>query len=152
MKLLLGQEIPQCPQKAWGTNRQCEGAVGSVQEQEGLPCLFAFCAQVGDGGVLCPILGLGNPKVSHCLVPRSLPWRASYKSNLAAEPAAENVAGAFSFSAVPWAVPTLCHCPQQVGKSGHCSVEDARTTMELYKVVEAEWEQHLMKEQHSKQE
>jgi len=101
VKLLLGQEIPQCPQKAWGTNRQCEGAVGSVQEQEGLPCLFVFCAQVGDGGVLCPILGLGNPKVSHCLVPRSLPWRASYKSSLAAEPAAENVAGAFSFSAVP---------------------------------------------------
>ncbi|NXA43869.1 I20L2 protein, partial [Eudromia elegans] len=31
----------------------------------------------------------------------------------------------------------------QVGKSGHSSVEDARATMELYKVVEAEWEQHL---------
>lgn len=46
----------------------------------------------------------------------------------------------------------LLHKDIQVGKSGHCSVEDARTTMELYKVVEAEWEQHLMKEQHSKQE
>ncbi|XP_063032432.1 interferon-stimulated 20 kDa exonuclease-like 2 [Melospiza melodia melodia] len=31
----------------------------------------------------------------------------------------------------------------QVGKSGHSSVEDARATMELYKVVEQEWEQHL---------
>nr|XP_030147412.3 interferon-stimulated 20 kDa exonuclease-like 2 [Taeniopygia guttata] len=31
----------------------------------------------------------------------------------------------------------------QVGKSGHSSVEDARATMELYKLVEDEWEQHL---------
>ncbi|XP_068030814.1 interferon-stimulated 20 kDa exonuclease-like 2 [Anomalospiza imberbis] len=31
----------------------------------------------------------------------------------------------------------------QVGRSGHSSVEDAQATMELYKVVEAEWEQHL---------
>ncbi|XP_039558119.1 interferon-stimulated 20 kDa exonuclease-like 2 isoform X2 [Passer montanus] len=31
----------------------------------------------------------------------------------------------------------------QVGKGGHSSVEDARATMELYKVVEEEWEQHL---------
>lgn len=31
----------------------------------------------------------------------------------------------------------------QVGKSGHSSVEDARATMKLYKVVEEEWEQHL---------
>uniref|UniRef100_A0A803V7C1 Exonuclease domain-containing protein n=1 Tax=Ficedula albicollis TaxID=59894 RepID=A0A803V7C1_FICAL len=31
----------------------------------------------------------------------------------------------------------------QVGKSGHSSVEDAQATMELYKVVEEEWEQHL---------
>ncbi|XP_068778733.1 interferon-stimulated 20 kDa exonuclease-like 2 [Struthio camelus] len=38
----------------------------------------------------------------------------------------------------------LLHKDIQVGKSGHSSVEDARTTMELYKVVEAEWEQHLM--------
>uniref|UniRef100_A0A8C3LP84 Interferon stimulated exonuclease gene 20 like 2 n=1 Tax=Chrysolophus pictus TaxID=9089 RepID=A0A8C3LP84_CHRPC len=38
----------------------------------------------------------------------------------------------------------LLHKDIQVGKSGHCSVEDARTTMELYKIVEAEWEQHLM--------
>lgn len=36
----------------------------------------------------------------------------------------------------------LCLSPQ-VGKSGHSSVEDARATMELYKVVEEEWEQHL---------
>ncbi|KAM7028829.1 interferon-stimulated 20 kDa exonuclease-like 2 [Acridotheres tristis] len=32
----------------------------------------------------------------------------------------------------------------QVGKKGHSSVEDARATMELYKVVEEEWEQHLL--------
>ncbi|NXM85198.1 I20L2 protein, partial [Oenanthe oenanthe] len=31
----------------------------------------------------------------------------------------------------------------QMGKSGHSSVEDARATMELYKLVEEEWEQHL---------
>lgn len=41
-------------------------------------------------------------------------------------------------------MPTPRLCPQQVGKNGHSSVEDARATMELYKVVEAEWEQHLM--------
>ncbi|XP_058716453.1 interferon-stimulated 20 kDa exonuclease-like 2 [Poecile atricapillus] len=34
----------------------------------------------------------------------------------------------------------------QVGKSGHSSVEDARATMELYKVVEEEWEQHLLQQ------
>lgn len=59
-----------------------------------------------------------------------------------------SIRGAFSCSAsvrvVPWAVPTPRLCPQQVGKNGHSSVEDARATMELYKVVEAEWEQHLM--------
>lgn len=33
-------------------------------------------------------------------------------------------------------------CPQ-AGKKGHSSVEDARATMELYKVVEVEWEKHL---------
>ncbi|XP_072214470.1 interferon-stimulated 20 kDa exonuclease-like 2 [Excalfactoria chinensis] len=38
----------------------------------------------------------------------------------------------------------LLHKDIQVGKSGHSSVEDARTAMELYKVVEAEWEQHLL--------
>ncbi|XP_059688080.1 interferon-stimulated 20 kDa exonuclease-like 2 [Gavia stellata] len=38
----------------------------------------------------------------------------------------------------------LLHKDIQVGKSGHSSVEDARATMELYKMVEAEWEQHLM--------
>ncbi|KAF0880585.1 I20L2 protein, partial [Crocuta crocuta] len=32
---------------------------------------------------------------------------------------------------------------QVVGKSGHSSVEDAQATMELYKLVEVEWEQHL---------
>uniref|UniRef100_A0A2K5IMV8 Exonuclease domain-containing protein n=1 Tax=Colobus angolensis palliatus TaxID=336983 RepID=A0A2K5IMV8_COLAP len=31
----------------------------------------------------------------------------------------------------------------QVGKSGHSSVEDAQATMELYKLVEVEWEDHL---------
>ncbi|XP_004619269.1 interferon-stimulated 20 kDa exonuclease-like 2 [Sorex araneus] len=32
----------------------------------------------------------------------------------------------------------------QTGKSGHSSVEDAQATMELYKLVEVEWEQHLV--------
>lgn len=31
----------------------------------------------------------------------------------------------------------------QVGHNGHSSVEDARATMELYKVIEVEWERHL---------
>ncbi|CAK6439521.1 unnamed protein product [Pipistrellus nathusii] len=31
----------------------------------------------------------------------------------------------------------------QAGKSGHSSVEDAQATMELYKLVEVEWEQYL---------
>ncbi|XP_055452595.1 interferon-stimulated 20 kDa exonuclease-like 2 [Psammomys obesus] len=31
----------------------------------------------------------------------------------------------------------------QAGKNGHSSVEDAQATMELYKLVEVEWEQHL---------
>ncbi|XP_051013387.1 interferon-stimulated 20 kDa exonuclease-like 2 [Acomys russatus] len=31
----------------------------------------------------------------------------------------------------------------QAGNSGHSSVEDAQATMELYKLVEVEWEQHL---------
>uniref|UniRef100_A0A2K5ZZ44 Exonuclease domain-containing protein n=1 Tax=Mandrillus leucophaeus TaxID=9568 RepID=A0A2K5ZZ44_MANLE len=31
----------------------------------------------------------------------------------------------------------------QVGKSGHSSVEDAQATVELYKLVEIEWEEHL---------
>lgn len=38
-------------------------------------------------------------------------------------------------------------CPpfllDQVGKSGHSSVEDAQATMELYKLVEVDWEQRL---------
>ncbi|KAM6112567.1 interferon-stimulated 20 kDa exonuclease-like 2 [Phoenicopterus ruber ruber] len=38
----------------------------------------------------------------------------------------------------------LLHKDIQVGKSGHSSVEDARATMELYKVVEVEWERHLL--------
>ncbi len=33
-------------------------------------------------------------------------------------------------------------CPQ-TGKKGHSSVEDAKATMELYKVVEEEWEREL---------
>lgn len=33
-------------------------------------------------------------------------------------------------------------CPQ-TGKKGHSSVEDAQATMELYKVVEEEWERRL---------
>lgn len=36
------------------------------------------------------------------------------------------------------------YLPVQVGKSGHSSVEDAQATMELYKLVEVEWEQHLV--------
>lgn len=32
----------------------------------------------------------------------------------------------------------------QVGKKGHSSVEDAQATMDLYKLVEVEWEQHLV--------
>lgn len=37
----------------------------------------------------------------------------------------------------------LFSSPIQVGKSGHSSVEDAQATMELYKLVEVEWEEHL---------
>ncbi|XP_044278590.1 interferon-stimulated 20 kDa exonuclease-like 2 [Varanus komodoensis] len=37
----------------------------------------------------------------------------------------------------------LLHRDIQVGPNGHSSVEDARATMELYKVIEAEWERHL---------
>ncbi|XP_057649189.1 interferon-stimulated 20 kDa exonuclease-like 2 [Chionomys nivalis] len=37
----------------------------------------------------------------------------------------------------------LLHRDIQAGKSGHSSVEDAQATMELYKLVEVEWEQHL---------
>ncbi|XP_006275928.1 interferon-stimulated 20 kDa exonuclease-like 2 [Alligator mississippiensis] len=37
----------------------------------------------------------------------------------------------------------LLHRDIQVGRDGHSSVEDARATMELYKVIEAEWEKHL---------
>ncbi|XP_049638258.1 interferon-stimulated 20 kDa exonuclease-like 2 [Suncus etruscus] len=38
---------------------------------------------------------------------------------------------------------TLLNQDIQAGKSGHSSVEDAQATMELYKLVEVEWEQHL---------
>ncbi|NXN94979.1 I20L2 protein, partial [Rhinopomastus cyanomelas] len=38
----------------------------------------------------------------------------------------------------------LLHRDIQVGNSGHSSVEDAQATMDLYKVVETEWEQHLL--------
>ncbi|XP_017288331.1 apoptosis-enhancing nuclease [Kryptolebias marmoratus] len=31
----------------------------------------------------------------------------------------------------------------QVGRKGHCSVEDARAALDLYKLVEGEWEQEL---------
>lgn len=34
----------------------------------------------------------------------------------------------------------FCSCPQ-VGHQGHSSVEDAMTAMELYKLVEVQWEQ-----------
>ncbi|XP_078283276.1 apoptosis-enhancing nuclease-like [Rhinoraja longicauda] len=34
----------------------------------------------------------------------------------------------------------------QVGSDGHCSVEDARTAMQLYRLVEVEWEQQLHSE------
>ncbi|KAM4013784.1 interferon-stimulated 20 kDa exonuclease-like 2 isoform 1-T2 [Anomaloglossus baeobatrachus] len=37
----------------------------------------------------------------------------------------------------------VLHKDIQVGKSGHSSVEDAKTTMELYRVVEAEYEREL---------
>lgn len=39
---------------------------------------------------------------------------------------------------------TLLKRDIQAGKSGHSSVEDAQATMELYKLVEVEWEQHLV--------
>nr|XP_056709168.1 interferon-stimulated 20 kDa exonuclease-like 2 [Euleptes europaea] len=37
----------------------------------------------------------------------------------------------------------ILHRDIQVGRHGHSSVEDARATMELYKVVEADWESYL---------
>ncbi|KAM8921490.1 interferon-stimulated 20 kDa exonuclease-like 2 [Pelodytes ibericus] len=37
----------------------------------------------------------------------------------------------------------LLHKDIQVGRHGHSSVEDAKTTMELYRVIEAEWERQL---------
>lgn len=38
---------------------------------------------------------------------------------------------------------TCCVSPVQVGRRGHCSVEDARAALDLYKLVEGEWEQEL---------
>lgn len=60
-----------------------------------------------------------EPMVALCL-------RATFSSGLAARPCH----------------PGLLVCPQ-TGKKGHSSVEDARATMELYRVVEAEWEKQL---------
>ncbi|KAJ6662826.1 hypothetical protein lerEdw1_011030 [Lerista edwardsae] len=37
----------------------------------------------------------------------------------------------------------LLHKEIQGSKNGHCSVEDARTSMELYRLVEIQWEQEL---------
>ncbi|XP_074863231.1 apoptosis-enhancing nuclease-like [Carettochelys insculpta] len=37
----------------------------------------------------------------------------------------------------------LLHKQIQVGRKGHSSVEDARTSMELYQLVEVQWEQEL---------
>uniref|UniRef100_UPI00398F5234 apoptosis-enhancing nuclease-like n=1 Tax=Pristiophorus japonicus TaxID=55135 RepID=UPI00398F5234 len=37
----------------------------------------------------------------------------------------------------------LLHKNIQVGRDGHCSVEDACTSMELYRLVEVQWEQKL---------
>lgn len=31
----------------------------------------------------------------------------------------------------------------QAGRRGHCSVEDARAALDLYKLVEGEWEEQL---------
>lgn len=36
-----------------------------------------------------------------------------------------------------------CVFSVQVGRRGHCSVEDARAALDLYKLVEGEWEQQL---------
>lgn len=36
-----------------------------------------------------------------------------------------------------------CAFSVQVGRRGHCSVEDARAALDLYKLVEGEWEQQL---------
>ncbi|XP_075463797.1 interferon-stimulated 20 kDa exonuclease-like 2 [Ascaphus truei] len=38
----------------------------------------------------------------------------------------------------------LLHKDIQTGRSGHSSVEDAKATMELYRVIEAEWERQLV--------
>lgn len=42
----------------------------------------------------------------------------------------------------------ICSCSllRQVGSDGHCSVEDACTAMQLYRLVEVEWEQRLHSE------
>ncbi|KAH1183867.1 hypothetical protein KIL84_014483 [Mauremys mutica] len=43
----------------------------------------------------------------------------------------------------------LLHKKIQVGQKGHSSVEDARTSMELYRLVEVQWEQELASSQPS---
>lgn len=39
--------------------------------------------------------------------------------------------------------PSACGCLVQAGRRGHCSVEDARAALDLYKLVEGEWEEQL---------
>lgn len=39
--------------------------------------------------------------------------------------------------------PSTCGSPLQMGRRGHCSVEDARAALDLYKLVEGEWEEQL---------
>ena len=39
--------------------------------------------------------------------------------------------------------PTVCLVFHQCGKKGHCSVEDARATLDVYKLVENEMEREL---------
>lgn len=36
------------------------------------------------------------------------------------------------------------HISSQVGREGHCSVEDATAAMELYRLVEVQWEQETL--------
>lgn len=39
--------------------------------------------------------------------------------------------------------PSACGSALQVGRRGHCPVEDARAALDLYKLVEGEWEGQL---------
>lgn len=45
----------------------------------------------------------------------------------------------------------MCLSVCQVGKAGHCSVEDAHAALDLYKLVEQQWEQQCaeMSSKHS---